>query len=149
MASIICDGFHLRDEEVAVFYKVKGPDQTIIISDVTSFATLPPGEYKNDDGETIELTNEGMLRLPVQNVLYGSASPISRGVARIMKITGCSLGEAIQMSTTNPAKLYGLNDRGILAPGKRADLILFEVRDTDLVIRKTYVEGKLVYEKED
>jgi len=149
MASIICDGFHLRDEEVAVFYRVKGPDKTIIISDVTSFATLPPGEYKNDDGETIELTKEGMLRLPVQNVLYGSASPISRGVARIMKITGCSLGEAIQMSTTNPAKLYGLNDRGILAPGKRADLILFEVRDTDLVIRKTYVEGKLVYEKED
>jgi len=70
-------------------------------------------------------------------------------VARIMKITGCSLGEAIQMSSTNPAKLYGLNDRGTLAPGKRADLILFEVGDSDLVISKTYVEGKLVYEKGD
>jgi len=149
MASIICDGFHLRDEEIAVFYKVKGPDKTIIVSDVTSFATLPPGIYKNDDGESIELTKEGMLLLPVQNVLYGSASPISRGVARIMKITGCSLGEAIQMSSTNPAKLYGLNDRGSIAPGKRADLILFEVGDSDLVIRKTYIEGKMVYEKGD
>ena len=146
IASIICDGFHLRDEEITVFYKIKGPDKTIITSDVTSFAALPPGEYKNEEGETIELTKEGMLRLPAQNVLYGSASPISRGVARILKITGCSLGEAIRMSSTNPAKLYGLSDRGVIETGKRADLILFEIGDSELVIKKTYVKGKLVYE---
>ena len=145
MASIICDGFHLRDEEIAVFYKVKGPDNTIITSDVTSFASLPPGEYKNEEGETIELTKEGMLRLPAQNVLYGSASPISRGVARIMKITGCSLGDAIRMSSTNPAKLYGLNDRGEIKKGMRADLILFEIGESELQIKKTYIEGNLVY----
>ncbi len=146
MASIICDGFHLRDEEITVFYKIKGPDKTIITSDVTSFAALPPGEYKNEEGETIILTKEGMLRLPAQNVLYGSASPISRGVARILKITGCSLGEAIRMSSTNPSKLYGLSDRGVIETGKRADLILFEIGDSELVIKKTYVKGKLVYE---
>jgi len=145
MASIICDGFHLRDEEIAVFYKVKGPEKTIITSDVTSFATLPPGEYKNEDGETIELTKEGMLRYPAQNVLYGSASPISIGVIHIMNVTGCTLGDAIQMASTNPAKLYGLTDRGTIAPGKRADLILFELSDSELVIKKTYVNGKLVY----
>ena len=146
MASIICDGFHLRDEEITVFYKIKGPDKTIITSDVTSFAALPPGEYKNEEGETIILTKEGMLRLPAQNVLYGSASPISRGVARILKITGCSLGEAIRMSSTNPSKLYVLSDRGVIETGKRADLILFEIGDSELVIKKTYVKGKLVYE---
>ena len=146
IASIICDGFHLRDEEITVFYKIKGPDKTIITSDVTSFAALPPGEYKNEEGETIELTKEGMLRLPAQNVLYGSASPISRGVARILKITGCSLGEAIRMSSTNPAKLYGLSDRGVIETGKRADLILFEIGDSELVIKKTYVKGKVVNE---
>ena len=145
MASIICDGFHLRDEEIAVFYKVKGPEKTIITSDVTGFAGLPPGNYKNEEGETIELTKEGMLRYPAQNVLYGSASPISRGVTHIMKVTGCSLGEAVQMASTNPAKLYGLNDRGSLEPGKRADLILFELGDSELTIRKTWVAGNLVY----
>lgn len=145
MASIICDGFHLRDEEIAVFYKVKGPEKTIITSDVTNFATLPPGEYKNEEGETIELTREGMLFYPAQNVLYGSASPISRGVTHIMKVTGCSLGEAIRMASTNPAKLYGLTDRGSIEPGKRADLILFELTDSEMVIKKTYVNGELVY----
>jgi N-acetylglucosamine-6-phosphate deacetylase len=146
MASIICDGFHLRDEEILVFYKAKGLERTIITSDVTSFASLPPGEYKNEEGETIELTKEGKLRLPAQDVLYGSASPISRGVARILGITGCSIGQAVQMASTNPAKLYGLDDRGLIAPGKRADLILFTVGENDLNIVKTYVEGELVYE---
>jgi N-acetylglucosamine-6-phosphate deacetylase len=145
MASIICDGFHLRDEEIRVFYKVKGPEKTIITSDVTSFAGLPPGEYKNEDGETIELTKEGMLRYPVQNVLYGSASPISIGVVHIMNVTGCSLGDAIRMASTNPARLYNLNDRGSIEPGKRADLILFTIGEHELNIRRTYVAGELVY----
>jgi N-acetylglucosamine-6-phosphate deacetylase len=144
--SIICDGFHLRDEEIKTFYSVKGPEKTIITSDITSFAGLPPGEYLNEDGETIELMESGLLRYPAQNVLYGSATPITRGVVHIMNITGCTLGEAIRMGSTNPAKLYGLTDRGEIAPGKRADLIFFTIGERELNIKKTYVEGKLVYE---
>ncbi len=146
MASLICDGFHLRDEEIAVFYKAKGTERTIITSDVTSFATLPPGTYKNEDGETVELTKDGMLRYPVQNVLYGSVLSISRGVVHMMEVTGCTLSEAIRMASTNSAKLYGLTDRGSIEPGKRADLILFTVGDRELSIKKTYVAGKLMYE---
>lgn len=144
--SIICDGFHLRDEEIKTFYKVKGPEKTIITSDITSFAGLPPGEYLNEDGETIELMKDGLLRYPAQNVLYGSATPITRGVVHIMNVTGCTLGEAIRMGSTNPAKLYGLTDRGEIAPGKRADLILFTIGERELIIEKTYVEGNLVFE---
>ncbi len=145
MISIICDGFHLLPEEIKVFYDVKGPDKTIITSDVTSYAALKPGKYVTDTGETIELTEEGMLRYPAQNVLYGSASPITKGVGHIMEVTGCSIGDAIQMSSTNQAKLFGLNDRGTLDPGKRADLILFHLHDFNVKIEKTYVKGELVY----
>ncbi len=146
IASIICDGFHLRDEEIKTFYSVKGPEKTIIISDVTSFAGLPPGEYINEDGETIELTEEGLLCYPAQKVLYGSASPISRGVVKIMDVTGCSLGDAIRMASTNPAKLHGITDRGEIKPGMRADLILFTLGERELNIEKTYVSGRLVYQ---
>jgi N-acetylglucosamine-6-phosphate deacetylase len=144
--SIICDGFHLRDEEIKTFYKVKGTVNTIITSDVTGFAGMPPGTYTVEGGTVIELTPEGMLRYPAQNVLYGSATPLSVGVVHIMKVTGCSLNEAIIMAAANPAKLYGLNDRGSLEPGKRADLILFRVGENDLIIEKTWVGGELVYE---
>jgi N-acetylglucosamine-6-phosphate deacetylase len=148
MISIICDGFHLRDEEIKTFWKVKGTKNCIITSDVTSFAGMPPGQYTVEGGAVVELTEEGMLRYPAQNVLYGSATPLSVGVAHIMKVTGCCLSDAITMAAANPAKLYGLNDRGSLEPGKRADLILFRVGEKDLIIGKTWVEGELVYEKE-
>jgi N-acetylglucosamine-6-phosphate deacetylase len=147
MISIIGDGFHLLPEEIRVFYKVKGPDKTIIISDVTSYAGLDPGQYITAEGDTIELTPEGMLRYPAQNVLYGSASSVKEGVGNVMKVTGCTLEEAIRMTSANPAKLIGLNDRGEIAIGKRADLILFQVVDNELIIMQTYVNGNLVYDQ--
>ncbi|OFY61591.1 MAG: N-acetylglucosamine-6-phosphate deacetylase [Bacteroidetes bacterium RBG_13_43_22] len=147
MISIIGDGFHLNPEEIRTFYKVKGPDKTIITSDVTSYASLPPGKFLNVEGDTIELTPDGMVRYPAQNVLAGSALPMKKGVANVMKVTGCSLEEAIQMASTNPARLYNLNDRGSIETGKRADLILFRITDNGMDIFRTLVNGKLVYYK--
>jgi len=87
------------------------------------------------------------LWYPAQNVLYGSASPITNGVGHIMEVTGCSLADAVQMASTNPAKLYNLNDRGTIEVGKRADLILFTLDDFKVNIQKTFVEGEVVYER--
>ena len=146
MISIIGDGFHLLPEEIRVFYKAKGAGKTIITSDVTSYAGMPPGKYSAGEGEMIELTPEGALIYPAQNVLYGSASPITKGVGNVMKVTGCSLWEAIQMSSTNPARLYGLTDRGEIKPGMRADLILFTMEDFKINIKETIIAGEVVYE---
>ena len=63
-----------------------------------------------------------------------------------MKVTRCSLAKAIQMTTINPAQLHNLNDRGKLEPGKRADIILFTMDDFNMKIRKTIVEGKIVFQ---
>jgi len=144
--SIICDSFHLLPEEIRTFFKVKGVEKTIITSDVTHYAALEPGEYKTSTGETIELTEGGMLRYPAQNVLYGSASPITKGVGYVMQVTGCTLADAVQMASTNPARLYNLNDRGLLEPGKRADIVLFTLEDFQVKIQETWVKGEKVYE---
>ncbi|MGD9555781.1 MAG: amidohydrolase family protein [Mangrovibacterium sp.] len=73
---------------------------------------------------------------------------MEKGVGHIIKVTGCSLSEAIQMTTVNPARLHNLNDRGKLESGKRADIILFSMDDFNMKIRKTFVRGKLVYESD-
>jgi N-acetylglucosamine-6-phosphate deacetylase len=147
MISIIGDGFHLNPEEIRVFYKIKGPEKTIITSDVTSYAALPPGKFVNTEGDTLELTPEGMVRFPAQNVLAGSASPLKKGIANVIKVTGCSLAEAVNMASRNPARLYGFNDRGVIEKGKRADIVLFQIIDNEIVIMKTYVNGRLVYDR--
>jgi N-acetylglucosamine-6-phosphate deacetylase len=144
--SIICDGFHLPPEVINVFYKVKGVEKTIITSDVTSYGSLPPGNYFTAEGDSIKITREGMLLNVIQGGLYGSASPLIKGVRHIIEVTGCSLADAVQMSSTNVARLYGLDDRGTLQPGKRADIIIFALEDFELKIKETWVEGELVYE---
>jgi len=145
MISIICDGFHIPPEVIRVFYKAKGPEMTILTSDVTSFGGLPPGNYLTGDGEPIEINQEGKLWNLAQNSLYGSASPITKGVGHVMKVTGCSLGDAIQMASTNPARLYGLDDRGEILTGMRADLVIFSLEDYKIIIHKTIVSGNVVY----
>lgn len=149
MISMIADGFHLLPEEIRVFYKAKGVDNTIITSDVTRYAGMPPGKYLNPEGDTIQLTADGAAIYVARNSLSGSASPITKGVGFVMKVTGCSLADAIQMASANPARLYGLNDRGELIVGKRADLILFTVEDFRVNIKQTIVSGKVVFKARD
>lgn len=144
MASLIVDGFHLRPEQVRVFYRTKGPGRILLTSDVTKLAGMPPGEY-DYEGRKVVLTPQGMARLPEQDVLAGAALPITAGVSNIMRFTGCSLSEAIQMATQNPAQLYGLRDRGEIRVGRRADLILFTLNQGDMQIHQTLLAGKSVY----
>ena len=144
--SIIADGFHLTKEEVRSFYKVKGPDKTILVSDALDLAGLPPGEYTR--GERTLLLTPNVVKLPKENVLAGAASPISACVGVIMDFTQCTIKDAIQMASTNPAKMFSLNDLGEIEQGKKADLILFQLENNKVVIHKTFVSGKLVYAKD-
>ncbi len=142
-ASIIADGFHLRREEVRTFYKAKGVDKTILVSDALDLAGLPPGEYTR--GERTLLLTPDVVKLPKENVLAGAASPISKCVGIIMDFTGCSLKNAIQMASTNPAEMFSLDEIGTIEKEKRADLILFSMENNEMIIEKTFVAGELVY----
>ncbi len=144
-ATIIADGFHLNKEEVQCFYKMKGVERTILVSDALDLAGLPPGVYTR--GERLVVLTPDVIKFPAENVLAGAASPISTDVSNIMKFTNCSLGNAIQMASSNPAKLLGLNDIGEIKQGERADLILFTIENGKIVVQKTIVAGKIVYSK--
>jgi N-acetylglucosamine-6-phosphate deacetylase len=144
--SIICDGFHLTPEQIKVFYMAKGPDKIVMTSDMSSLGGLEPGYYLNAIGDTLELKPEGVIVYPAQGVLSGAASPLSKMIGHVMKVTGCDLPSAIQMSSTNPARLYNLNDRGELKTGMRADLILFTLENYEMDLKKTLVEGKIVFD---
>ncbi len=141
--SIIADGFHLTKEEVRSFYKVKKFNNLILVSDALDLAGLPVGEYTR--GERKLLLTPNVVKLPEENVLAGAASPISKCVGVMMNFTQCSLKEAIQMASTNPANMFSMNNLGAIEPGKRADIIQFSMKNNEMIVHKTFVDGERVY----
>jgi N-acetylglucosamine-6-phosphate deacetylase len=146
--SIIADGHHLRKEELKVFYSVKGPENLMLVSDATELAGMPAGEY-DWNGKVVVMTEDGMLKYPAQNVLAGASFPVRTGVKNMVELAGCSLESAIQMATNTPAKVYGLADRGTLKKGMSADLVIFTFENNEMIIQKTVLQGKVVYQKKD
>ena len=139
--SIIADGHHLLPEEVRVFCKVKGPRNIILVSDVTHFIGMDPGNYVFL-GSDIVLSADGLIKNPVLNCLAGASFPLRNGVGNVMKFTGYSMGEAIDLATRNVSAACRITDRGSLEPGKRADLIIFQMEDYRMSIKKVIVNGK-------
>lgn len=58
---------------------------------------------------------------------------------------GLDAVSAIRMATLNAAECFGLKDRGAIAPGYRADVVLLDDL-TDFAVRKVWIEGQLVAE---
>lgn len=54
--------------------------------------------------------------------------------------------EAIQMVTINPATYFGFEDRGVLAPGKLADIAIISDLE-NMVVDAVFIEGNLVAAK--
>jgi len=145
--TIIVDGLHLLSEEVQVFYKVKGPENIILTSDVVYVIGMNPGKYIFLESEVI-LTEEGMLYNPDLKCLAGASYPLKTGVENIMNFTGCSLTKAINMASHNVAGIFGFSGRCRLAEGARADIILFTREGNKMNIHQTYLKGRLVFSED-
>ena len=55
---------------------------------------------------------------------------------------GCDPVEAVRLATINPARVYGLRDKGAIAPGKEATFVVLEDLEA-FVIDKVVVKGVL------
>ncbi|MDP8998402.1 MAG: alpha-D-ribose 1-methylphosphonate 5-triphosphate diphosphatase [Pseudomonadota bacterium] len=60
------------------------------------------------------------------------------------RVPSLTLAQAIRTVTSNPAKAAGLNDRGEIAPGMRADLIQVHLSRGNPVVRRVWSRGRRV-----
>ncbi|HSG81977.1 MAG TPA: adenine deaminase [Gemmatimonadota bacterium] len=67
---------------------------------------------------------------------------------RMARVEGLDLVTAIQMATINTARYFGLRGLGAVAPGYRADLVVFDDPD-DFQARLVFSDGALVAEDGD
>lgn len=55
------------------------------------------------------------------------------------------LPATIAMVTRNPAQAIGMDDRGVIAGGKRADLVLVKAHQDQVYVRSVWVKGRAAY----
>ncbi|MDR1241370.1 MAG: alpha-D-ribose 1-methylphosphonate 5-triphosphate diphosphatase [Deltaproteobacteria bacterium] len=86
----------------------------------------------------VDLAQQGLL-----DILSSDYMPASLLHAAFLlpELTGVSLREAMETVTINPAKVVGLDDRGELTPGKRADAVQVRLVDGIPVVRAVWRSG--------
>lgn len=67
-------------------------------------------------------------------------------VFKLPALAGICLAEAVRMVTANPARAAALEDRGVIAVGKRADLVSVVDMNGLAQASSVYCEGRLVFE---
>lgn len=143
MVEIIPDGIHSRPEMVDFAYRLKGADGLVVITDAMRAKGLPDGRY--DLGGQPVIVADGAARLEAGN-LAGSVLTMDAAFRNIIAFTGCTLQEAVKMTSANQAAEFGLDKKGAIASGFDADLIIW---NEGLVVEQTVHQGRIVFEKED
>lgn len=88
-----------------------------------------------DDRNPLEIFTEGHINFAINKALK----------------SGCSPENIFKIASFSPSKMYGLNDRGAIAPGYKADLCLLKPKDCDwengMEIQSVLKNGKIVTSK--
>ncbi|WP_371820954.1 N-acetylglucosamine-6-phosphate deacetylase [Tsukamurella sp. PLM1] len=125
VAELVGDGIHLASGTVAMVFATVGADHIALISDAMQAAGMPDGQYTLGP---LEVTvGAGVARLTTpdgsRGAIAGGTSSVLDVFARAVQHSGVSLADAARAGATTPARLLGLQDRGELAAGLRADVL--------------------------
>ena len=91
----------------------------------------------------------GKISLAGTPYLAGASLFLDSGIPNTVQFTDASLSDAIEMTSINPARLLGIEDRvGSVEVGKEASLSLFrwEEGQEKLDVVATVVRGQVVYQ---
>ena len=148
---IITDGVHLSDPMIKLIAKAKGPDRLMVITDSMCAAGEPDGIYslgglrvKVEKGRATLADVPYDPKAVVSNVA-GSVALYPDCFRRFVRVSGFPLEECVKASGFNQCRSLGIADRGEIAVGQIADLVLV---DSDFVPQKTIVGGVVKFEKE-
>lgn len=132
-ASLIVDGFHLPAEVVQTFVRAKPSGKCILVSDLSGLAGLPPGRYPSQLCE-IDILADGRLVIAGQDQLLAAASsPLSHGIANVMRFAGVDFSEAWSMASMAPARLLGIEPSLSIAIGRPFRSALVRVRNVEKI----------------
>lgn len=136
VAGLIVDLVHVHPALVRTAFRAKGAAGIALVTDAVAWRAghLAALEVRLVDGAP---------RLG-DGTLAGSALTMDAAVRNAVHVAGVPLADALRAASTTPAELLGDADRGRIAAGARADLVLLDAER--LAVRRTLVAGEPVWE---
>lgn len=135
-AELIFDTHHVHPATFRLAQRVM-PDRLLFVTDAMRAAGLPDGPSQLG-GQNV-VVEKGAVRLPEGN-LAGSVLTLDTALRNAVQ-AGVPLPQAAALLTRNPAHYLGLQDRGSLHAGKRAD---FVVMDFAFNVLEVWVAGQRI-----
>ena len=133
----ICDGRHLVPGTVRMYFKCKGPQRIVAITDSIMAAGLPDGNYHLGVNDVV--VKDGDAKLQSDGTRAGSTLTQDTALQNMLAWLPLSLEEILPTLTENPAREMGLwETKGSIAPGKDADLVFL---DEHAGITQVYTRG--------
>jgi len=144
LVGLIADGVHVHNATVRMILQTIGIQRLSLVTDAIAALGMPPGRYVIGDQSIIVDAVSSRLE---SGMLAGSILSMDQALRNLVEMTGCSLADALQTMTFNPARLLGLDNQiGGIEAGRRADLVILT---KDLNVLKTICAGEVTYQVED
>lgn len=141
-AELISDGIHISPEIIKLAHRILGSDRIILITDSMRAKCLKNGTYELGGQEVTVQDGKPIL---TDGRLAGSVLKLGQALKNMMAFTGCTLEEAVQMGSANPAQQLKIFDRkGSIAIGKDADLVIL---DENYDVFMTFCLGHIAYSR--
>ncbi len=138
----ICDGVHVHPMAVRAAAVAKGWQRVVLITDSNIGTGLPPGEYDTPWGFRVRVHPGEAARHATKGFLAGSALTMDEGIRNLLDWLFLPADQIWAMGTLNPARLLGLENKGRIAAGADADIVLW---DKELKVLRTWVGGQCLY----
>ncbi len=126
-AELICDGLHVHPDAVRIYWKAKGPDRAILITDAMSAAGMPDGTYKLGELDVRVVNGKCVIG---EDTLAGSTLTLDRGVSNFAEFTGATIDDVSKLVSRNPARMTGFEaEAGSLVVGRSADITVLSANN--------------------
>ena len=119
---LILDGHHVPYKTAKEIYATIG-NRLIFVTDAMAAAGATDGNYTI--GKLPVIVKDSVARLESNGSLAGSTLTMDAVFLNAITQLDLSVTEAVAATSTRAAKAMGLNDRGEIAVGKRADLLSY------------------------
>jgi N-acetylglucosamine-6-phosphate deacetylase len=129
--SLIADLVHVHPAVISAAFRARGRAGLVLVTDAVGWRSGRVG------GAGVTKADGDAPRRP-DGTIAGSALTMDRAVANVVERAGVALEVALRAASAVPAGLLGLEDRGSLEVGRRADLVALS---TDLGVLGTWVGG--------